>query len=300
MEHKDTQITIKYQEKSKLIKNNKLKNTKSNFILKKFFGYIYKRKSLEIIKYNKSLQKRMNISINNYKEYSEIYSLIEIEIKPMKNKYGRFINVGENEKEYYHIYYNDNKKEEIKSTYLYENDKVSKINIIIDYQVTSFKELFYGCKCIESIYFKKFYRNNITDMSGMFFGCSSLKELNLNNFNTNNVLDMSDMFNGCSSLKELNLNSFDTNNVANMSTMFNGCSSLKELNLNNFNIINVTNMRWIFGGCSSLNELNLNNFNINNVIDMYGMFSKCSDELKLKIKSKFKIFKKVAFKDYYY
>ena len=43
--------------------------------------------------------------------------------------------------------------------------KVSKINIIIDYQVTSFNDLFYNCKCIEPIYFKKFYRNNIIDMS---------------------------------------------------------------------------------------------------------------------------------------
>ena len=47
------------------------------------------------------------------------------------------------------------------------------------------------CECIESINFKKFYRNNITDMSCMFRGCSSLKDLNLKNFNTNNVTNMS-------------------------------------------------------------------------------------------------------------
>ena len=78
---------------------------------------------------------------------------------------------------------------------------MTKIKIIIDYPVKSFKELFYKCRCIESINFKKFYRNNITDMRYMFFGCSSLKELNLSNFNTNNVTDMRYMFNGCS--KEL-------------------------------------------------------------------------------------------------
>ena len=80
---------------------------------------------------------------------------------------------------------------------------MTKIKVIIDYQVKSFKELFYWCKCIESINFKKFYRNNITDMSWMFNGCSSLKELNLNNFNTNNVTNMSYMFYGCSSFKEI-------------------------------------------------------------------------------------------------
>ena len=53
----------------------------------------------------------------------------------------------------------------------------------------------------------------------------------------------------------------------------------------------------MFNGCSSLKELNLNNFNTNNVIDMSYMFSGCLDELKLKIKSQFKNFKKDAFYD---
>ena len=75
---------------------------------------------------------------------------------------------------------------------------MTKIKIIIDYPVKSFKGLFSWCECIESINFKKFYRDNITDMSFMFDGCSSLKELNLNNFNTNNVKYMRWMFSGCS------------------------------------------------------------------------------------------------------
>jgi hypothetical protein len=68
--------------------------------------------------------------------------------------------------------------------YIEEEDKVTKIKIIIDYQVKSFKELFGSCECIEYINFKKFYRNNITDMSHMFSECSLLKELKLTNFNT--------------------------------------------------------------------------------------------------------------------
>ena len=272
MESTDASNKTKEQEQTKLINsNNMLRNLKSKFILKKLFDFLHKRKPLEIIRYNKNIQKKMKININHYKEYSEKYSSIEIAIKPIENRYGKFIDIDENEEEYYHIYYNDNKKEEIKSTYINEDDKVSKINIIINYQVTSFKSLFYKCECIKSINFKKFNRNNITDMKCMFYGCSELKELNLNNFNTNNVTDMNYMFYGCSSLKELNLNNFNTNNVTNMSGMFRGCSSL--------------------------NELNLNNFNTNNVIYMDNMFSKCSDELKLKIKRKFKIFKEEAFED---
>ena len=239
------------------------------------------KKKLEIVKYNKKTQNRINLSVKDYKEYSETFTPIEIEIILSKDKYGEFININEEDKLYYHIYFNDN-KEEIKNKYeIKEEDKVTKIKIRIDYQVKSFNGLFYKfykCECIESINFKKFYRNNIIDMSHMFNGCSSLKVLNLFNFNTNKVTNMSGMFRGCSSLKELNLNNFNTNNVADMSGMFCGCTSLKELNLYNFNTNKVTDMGCMFKGCSSLKELNLNNFNTNNVTNMSGMFRGCSDD----------------------
>ena len=79
-----------------------------------------------------------------------------------------------------------------------KNEKISKLKIIIDYQIKSLKNLFSNCKCIEYINFKKFYRNNINNMGYMFYKCSSLKELNLSNFNTNNVTNMISMFSGCS------------------------------------------------------------------------------------------------------
>ena len=112
---------------------------------------------------------------------------------PVKNKYGVFINIYIKDKLNYHIYFNNN-KEEIKRYYINEDDNVSKIYIIIDYQIISFEELFCDCNLIESINFKKFYRNNITNMTYMFYGCSSLKEINLSNFNTDSVIDMSFMF----------------------------------------------------------------------------------------------------------
>ena len=165
------------------------KKIKSDYFLRKLFYNLLKKKSLDIIKYNNNIKERINISIKDYKEYSE---LIEIEIKPIKIKYGKFINMNKNEI-YYHIYFNDN-KEEVKRNFLNLNENVSKIKIIIDYQVTSFDSLFYNCECIEYIYFKKTCRNNINNMRYMFWGCSSLKELNLSNFNTNNVTDMEGMF----------------------------------------------------------------------------------------------------------
>ena len=176
MDSKDIINTEKENEKLKLITSkNKFINIKSDYILKKLFNNMEKRISLKIIKCNINIQKRLKIDINNYKDFSEKFSSIELEIIPIQNEYGPFIDIKEENKKYFHIYFNDN-KEEIKKTELNNEDKVSKINIIIDYQIKSFKELFNYCICIEYINFKKFYRNNITDMSYMFFECSSLKE----------------------------------------------------------------------------------------------------------------------------
>ena len=124
---------------------------KSRYILSKIIDIMPKKKKLEIIRYNKKIQNRLNLSIKDYKEY---YEEIEIEIIPSKGKYGKFININENDKLYYHIYFNDN-KEEIKNKYrikeedgvtkheyyIEEEDKVTKIKIIIDYPVKSFKKI---------------------------------------------------------------------------------------------------------------------------------------------------------------
>ena len=163
---------------------------KSDYFLQKLYDNMTKKKKLEIVKYNKKVQNRLDLGVKDYKEYSETFTPIEIEIIPAKNRYDKFINIVEKEKLYFHIYFNDN-KEEIKNKYeIKEEDKVTKIKIIIDYQVKSFKYLFKFCECIESINFKKFYRNNIDNMSYIFYECSSLKELNLSNFNTSSVNNM--------------------------------------------------------------------------------------------------------------
>ena len=132
-----------------------LLNIKSNYFLERIYDNILKKKSLEIVIYNKKIQNRINLSIKDYKEYSEKFSSIEIEIIPCNNKYSTFINIKEDDKLFYHIFINDN-KEEIENKYsINKEDKVTKIRIVIDYQVKSFEDLFKNCECIESIYFKK-------------------------------------------------------------------------------------------------------------------------------------------------
>ena len=283
MDSRDIRNTEKEFEKLNQIKSkNKLINIKSDYFIQLLFNNIPKKVSLKIIKNNINIQKRLNINIKNYKDFCEKFSSIELEIVPIKNEYGAFINIKEENKKYFHIYFNGN-KEEIKKKELNKEDKVSKITIIIDHQIDSFDNLFNDCKCIEKINFKKFKRTNITNMSSMFHECSSLKEINLSNFNTNNVTDMNSIFYGCSSLNELNFSKFNTSNVIHMNDMFSGCSSLKEINLSNFNTNNVTDMSCMFSACSSLNELDLSNFKTNNVTDMNYMFFRCSSLKKLNI-----------------
>ena len=83
-------------------KKNGFGNLKSDFIFKKIIDYIKKNKSLEIMKHNKALQKRLSLGINNYKDFCQLYTPIEIEIKLDENKYGEFIKINNKEKDYYH------------------------------------------------------------------------------------------------------------------------------------------------------------------------------------------------------
>ena len=78
-------------------------NLKSDYFVRKLFEYISKRKSLKTIKYNKNIKKRIGININDYKDYSEKYSSIELDIIVMKGKYDYFININEENKKYFHL-----------------------------------------------------------------------------------------------------------------------------------------------------------------------------------------------------
>ena len=98
-----------------------IENIKSRYILSKIYDNMTKKKKLEIFKYNKKIHSRINLSVKDYKEYSETFTPIEIEIIPKEGEYGEFININENDKLFYHIYINDN-KEEKKNKYCDENN----------------------------------------------------------------------------------------------------------------------------------------------------------------------------------
>ena len=121
----------------KIISECNLENIKNNYILIRILNNLKKNKALKIIKHNKKIQKRININIADYKRYS----IIEIEIKPIKYKFGVFINIPKKEDElYYHINFNDD-KEEIKQYYISELDKVTKIKVSIDHEIICLKDV---------------------------------------------------------------------------------------------------------------------------------------------------------------
>ena len=63
-------------EKNKIKSIDIFNNLKANYFLQKVFNNLEIKKSFNILKYNNNIKKRINININDYKEYSEKYSSI--------------------------------------------------------------------------------------------------------------------------------------------------------------------------------------------------------------------------------
>ena len=137
-------ITKDNNQDNKSIKSNaNLKNIKNNYNFCKIIINISRHKKLEIFKYNKKMQNILNLNIKDYKEFSDTFTPIEIEIIPCKNKYSEFINIQIDDRLYYHIYLNNSNKEEKNKYRIEEKDNITKIKIIVDYQVKSFERLFF-------------------------------------------------------------------------------------------------------------------------------------------------------------
>ena len=284
----------------KIESNNIFSNIKSKYILKliaKIAENIGGYKWLDVIKYNKYLQKRLDIGIDDYKKAY----ILKLVILVSKEKYDKFIeqlkkNIDQmddtkdikhmiyKEKKQIIIYKNENSIDTFKihmnnTTNNICQDKGGQIVIKmgIDPEITSLKGLFQDCKQITEITITG--GHNVKDMSYMFSGCESLRLADMSKCNTINVTNMEGVFRGCFSLISLpDISKWDTSNVTNMSNMFNDCKDLKKLpDISKWNTNNVTNMSLMFAGCKSLKELSdISKWNTNNVTNMSYMFSGCS------------------------
>ena len=260
-----------------------INNIKSRYILKIIIEHLIKKNYFKLFRYNKELQTKLDINLDDYKR---IFNSIEMELIPIEKlkpdiKY-YFIKMREN-LNYYHIYFDNDEKTEIKRNYLTNKDKVKKIAIKIDIELKSLTGLFTDCLAPKEITFTKFNREDFTDMKELFYGCNNLEKLDIQKLKTPNLIKMNWMFSLCSSLKELNILNINTSKVTEMICVFSGCISLKKIEFN-FNTQNVTNMRNMFYKCKSLKELDVSNFNAYNVKNFNDMFYECINLNYLELK----------------
>ena len=275
-----------------------LKKIRSNYIIKTIFNYTQLNLGLKIVKNSKYFQSKLGLKKNDYKEYSQIIiDLIPETDDSILSEKNIFINyISEENKKFYHIYFNNDLKTEILRPYFFKNENVSKIKIYIDHNITSLRDLFEGCNVIKEINFINFNRKNITDMSCMFQHCNSLTKINFNKFTTNNVISMNYMFYQCFALKELNLSNFDTTNVISMKKMFFECRFLKTIIFGEkFKVNKVLNMIYLFYNCYNLIDIDISNFVFDKEVDMINIFKGCSKKLINKIKKQNNKLKEDAF-----
>ena len=126
--------------------NNLLIEVRSKYILGQILELLKESKKLSIIKYNKKLQNKIDINLEYFKKFS---LNVIIEIIPLINKNGKFINYTRADNaQFIHIFF-DNSKEEIHRNKIYSEDNVEKIKVELNYRFVEFNELFEGCDCIE-------------------------------------------------------------------------------------------------------------------------------------------------------
>ena len=161
-----------------------INNIKSRYILKIIIEHLIKKNYFKLFRYNKELQTKLDINLDDYKR---IFNSIEMELIPIEKlkpdiKY-YFIKMREN-LNYYHIYFDNDEKTEIKRNYLTNKDKVKKIAIKIDIELKSLTGLFTDCLAPKEITFTKFNREDFTDMKELFYGCNNLEKLDIQKFKT--------------------------------------------------------------------------------------------------------------------
>ena len=137
-------------------KNNLIKKIQSKYIMKLIMDNLKVKMRLNLMKYNKNLQKKLDIKLKDYAEYSKIVIIEIVPSKVLQKAY--FINFEPGEKDYIKIYFDGKRRKE---NYIIKKDITSKIKIIIKSEFKKFDSLFYHCKCTQKITFVCFNRVDI-------------------------------------------------------------------------------------------------------------------------------------------
>ena len=156
------------------------------------------------------------------------------------------------------IIYIDNKKVNFDKYIPIDSNKTIKIEIKFLKDLTTFKEMFKGCKRLKEVTLQNINANLVTETTSMFEGCIGLSEVKFENITINKIQSTSKMFKDCSSLNKIDINNFSTENSKDMSQMFEGCSSLSNTTfIEGLSTKSSENMADIFSGCSKIQSLDL-------------------------------------------
>ena len=289
--------------------NYSINDIKCSYLINDVFEFIgSERNKLNLIKYNKELQRKLDKDIYDYQRFKFIIFYVE-----GINKDVTFINKNK---------FNDNsiiikdtnvsriKKILVKSTALvkyfddftkglFSNlDGIVSVRIIKRYPneyyynrlTLNFSKLFRGCTNLKKVTFQDDSEFLLDNTSEMFKNCINLQHIEgLKNLNTINVFKMNGLFQNCKSLKYIKgIEKWNLKYVKNMSSMFQGCSSLiclpdiSKWTFRTYYEGSYVNMSALFKNCLSLVTLpDISNWNTNRVDLMNEMFYGCQSLISL-------------------
>ena len=157
-----------------------LEGIKSKYILNRVFKYISKGTFLKLLSYNKKMQKKLELGIEDFKKFSNQIIIdaiphnpcLEIHLQiPKKCIHQKHLDELEKRKRFY-----------------INKETVIRIAIEEDKEAKSLKGLFKSCSNVEEIYFIKFNRRDIIDMSDMFQDCKYLNKLDITKLKTKKLI----------------------------------------------------------------------------------------------------------------
>ena len=152
--------------------------------------------------------------------------------------------------------------------------------------LTTLKNLFYGCNYLTSADVSKFNTSKVTNMEYVFYNCKKITQLDLSSFDISSVnSSFFGMFTNCTGITELDLSNFGQHSGYETSNMFYGCSALTRLDLSNFDTSNVTAMGSMFNGCRALMYLDIRSMIFDKVTNYSTMFSNIPAACEIIVKS---------------
>ena len=135
-------------------------------------------------------------------------------------------------------------------------------------------ETFAGCEELTYINLSNMILNDVSTFKNVFYGCKNLKEVKLPIFNfssDNFTLYIQSLFQNCSSLKKIDMNRFKGNLY--LSSTFNGCKNLEQIN---FGYSELRSFASAFADCSSIKNIDISGFDVSGLDAMVGNFKNCT------------------------